>query len=588
MKNRMAEKFPYIAIILAVLLFIGVGVISVRSILVMSGDARIVNYAGIVRGGSQKLFKMEMFAYYNDKNLDLEKRDKLTLRLDNIIDCLINGGLVEADGKTLIKLNDPIFQADMKEIRASFDEIKAEIKLVRDGKNPRDLYVLTEAYFDLCNTTVGDSEIFSQSQVNRNIIVLIVMNILMILLIAGSGFIVRIARKNKAKADALAEMAENAERENRAKSSFLANMSHEIRTPLNSIIGMATIAGRTNNNTQIRRSISEIMRASDHLLSVVNDILDISKIESGKFELGSEHFSFVSMINDVGSMFETRCSEKNLTFIEKIDCGENDWVIGDKPRLKQILINLLGNAVKFTASGGMVTLSVSSEISGDDRVHCKVSVSDNGIGITDEQMKKLFGAFAQAEKNTAVKYGGTGLGLAISRNLVQMMGGDITVNSTPGNGSTFEFDIYLEKTEPRVTIDDDCEFPDLTGKRLLLTDDIDVNREIIVSILEETHLEIIEAADGSEAVEKVAASPENYFDIIFLDTRMPVMDGYEAARRIRALPREDAKTVPIVSVSANAFRDDIKAAYAAGMNDYLLKPVEINRLAEVLRGFLLS
>jgi signal transduction histidine kinase/ActR/RegA family two-component response regulator len=586
MKNRIADKFPFVAIALAVVLFIGVGVISVRSILVMSGDARIVNYAGIVRGGSQKLFKMEMFAYYNDENSDLDKRDKLTARLDNIIDCLINGGLVVADGKTLIRLNDPIFQADMKEIRSSFDAIKEEIKLVRDGKNPRDFFVLTESYFDLCNTTVGDSEIFAQGQVNRSIIVLTLMNILMVLLISYSVFIVSLARKNKAKADALAEMAENSERENRAKSSFLANMSHEIRTPLNSIIGMATIAGRTNDNTQIRRSISEIMRASDHLLTVVNDILDISKIESGKFELGCEPFSFVQMINDVSNMFEARCAEKNLTFTLKTEYDETDWVIGDKPRLKQIIINLLGNAVKFTGSGGTVTLGVFCEISGDNRIHCRISVRDNGIGITEEQRLKLFGAFEQAEKNTAVKYGGTGLGLAISRNLVKLMGGDIAVTSAPNMGSTFEFDVFLEKTEPCEIVCVDCELPDLTGKRLLLTDDIDVNREILVSILEETNLAIDEATDGSEAVEKLSRSPENYYDIIFLDTRMPIMDGYEAARQIRALPRDDAKNIPIVSVSANAFRDDIKAAYAAGMNDYLLKPIEINRLAEVLRSFL--
>lgn len=566
---------------IAVLLFVSLGVISISSILQMSGHARIVNYAGIVRGGSQKLFKMETYAYYTDSGLDLAARDKLTARLDNIIDCLINGGLVIADNKTLVKMDDPTFQDDMAQIRRSFDAIKAEIRNVRAGKDPSQLYALTEKYFDLCNRTVGDSENFSQKQVNRNIIVLIVVNVFILLMMISAGFIMSLARKNKEKADELEKTAENAERENRAKSSFLANMSHEIRTPLNTIIGMAAIAKRSDDRERVKSSVEDIMKASDHLLSVVNDILDISKIESGKLELGDEPFNFAAAINEVCDMTKERCESKHLRYITEIDLGADEWVSGDKPRTKQVILNLLSNAVKFTPAEGTVSLIVKTVKDGGS-LQIGVSVKDTGIGMTEEQKSKIFRSFEQAGANISVKFGGTGLGLAISQNIVRLMGGEITVKSSPGEGSEFSFTVSLPITAAGENTPVSCEFPALDGKRLLLVDDIDVNRDIVITLLEETNIAVDEAADGEEAVKKIAASAENYYDLVFLDTRMPIIDGYEAARRIRALPREDTKKIPIISMSANAFRDDINAALAAGMNDYILKPVELNRMAEVL------
>ncbi|MDR0943002.1 MAG: response regulator [Ruminococcus sp.] len=583
MKNKLLTAIRYIPFVFVILLFIGVGFFSVNYILEMSGNARIVNYAGIVRGGSQKLFKMETFAYYTDPELDREKRDKLTARLDNIIDCLMHGGLVVADNKELIKMHDEAFQEDMAKIRTSFDIIKTEITAVRNGKSPADLYVLTESYFELCDRTVGDSEIYSQAQVNRSINVLIAMNVLILVILIVMGIVISAARRNRQKLESLEKAALDAERENRAKSSFLANMSHEIRTPLNSIIGMASVADRSDDGVQIKKSVREILTASDHLLGVVNDILDISKIESGKLELASEPFNLKMAIDEVGSMIHERCRQKDQEFIEISTENIDVWVLGDKTRFKQVLINLLGNAVKFTPPEGKITLDVNA-IHSDDKLYCRFKISDTGIGMTEEQTDKLFHSFSQVSAQVSTRFGGTGLGLAISRNVVRLMGGEIHVSSEPDKGSCFDFDLILTVTEPK-EIKIGCDFPDLTGKHLLLVDDIEVNRMVVAGILEETGIKITEAEDGVVAVEKFKMSKAGTFDIIFMDTRMPIMDGYEAARRIRVLPKIDAATVPIISMSANAFREDIEAALNAGMNDYIVKPVAIDRLAEVLHKY---
>jgi signal transduction histidine kinase len=584
MKNKLLTAIRYIPIVLVILLFIGVGFFSVTYILEMSGNARIVNYAGIVRGGSQKLFKMETFAYYTDPELDLEKRDKLTARLDNIIDCLMHGGLVVADNKELIKMHDPAFQEDMVKIRASFDIIKTEIGEVRNGKSPSELYALTESYFELCDRTVGDSENYSQAQVNRSINVLIAMNVLILIILIVMGIIIAAARRNRRKVESLEKAAINAERENRAKSSFLANMSHEIRTPLNSIIGMASVGDRTDDAVQMKRSLREILTASDHLLGVINDILDISKIESGKLELADEPFNLKMAIDEVGSMIHERCREKKQEFIETTTENTDVWVMGDKTRFKQVLINLLGNAVKFTPTEGKIILDVNAMRS-EDKLYCRVKVSDTGIGMTEEQTDKLFHSFSQVSAEISTRFGGTGLGLAISRNVIRLMGGEIHVESEPDKGSCFDFDLVLTTTEP-VETKVGCEFPDLTGKHILLVDDIEVNRMVVSAILEGTGVKITEACDGIKAVETFKMTKANTFDLIFMDTRMPNMDGYEAARRIRVLPKIDAAGVPIISMSANAFREDIEAALDAGMNDFVVKPVSIDRLAEILNKYL--
>ncbi|MDR0964812.1 MAG: response regulator [Clostridium sp.] len=587
MKEWLFVKIRYVALALVLTFFVVFGAMSILSILEMSGHARVVNYAGIVRGGSQKLFKMEMFAYYTDPTRDLEMRDKLMVRLDNIIESLSNGGLVVADEKTLIQMQDPIFQADMAKIRLDFGEIKREIAKVRKGDTPDRLYQLTEAYFDLCNRTVGDSENFAQKQVNENIIVLVVVNTFLILLVIGVAIIMRRANKNSQRAEKMAKMAQDAERENRAKSSFLANMSHEIRTPLNVIIGMALVANRSDDAAKVQSSVQEILKASNHLLEVVNDILDMSKIESGKLELAREPFHLRQAIAETSHLTKAKCDEKNLRFVDEIGDETDVWVLGDKTRFNQILLNLLSNAVKFTHKGGVITLSATGTTE-DERLMCRIAVSDTGIGLSQEQIDKLFRPFSQASESITGKYGGTGLGLAISQNLLREMGGDLRVDSRLGEGAAFSFEIPFETTKAVQTQNVELSLPDLTGKRILIVDDVDVNRMMLAAILEETRIEAEEADDGTEALLMIQESPEFYYDIVFMDTRMPKMDGYETTKQLRALSRTDIKTMPIISMSANAFREDIEAALAAGMNDHVLKPVELGRLTQVLTKYLVD
>ena len=370
----------------------------------------------------------------------------------------------------------------------------------------------------------------------------------------------------------------------RAKGEFLARMSHEIRTPLNAVIGMTEIAKRADSREKIDTSLSEIKIASNHLLGIINDILDMSKIESGKFTLADEDFSLREAMDEVAHIVLQRCLEKRIHFVTNFEEFPNYTVKGDSLHLKQVLINLIGNAVKFTPDEGEIRFLLDIKEVDANRISVTFSISDTGIGMTEEQMSKLFTAFEQADAKIATRFGGTGLGLAISQNLVQMMGGLVTVKSEPGKGSTFAFVLTMEvvgrAADFAQTSGDTV--PELLGKRILLAEDVDINREILVELLADTHVTIDEAVDGVQAVEKFAASPDRYYDLIFMDVQMPNMDGYEATRHIRALKREDAATVPIIAMTANAYNDDIERGRAAGMNAHLAKPIDISAIMRLL------
>jgi len=510
-----------------------------------------------------------------------------------------------------------------------------------------------------------------------------------------------------------------AEAATQAKSSFLANMSHEIRTPLNAIVGMSTIGKSASEMERMKYCFGKIEDASNHLLGVVNDILDVSKIESGKFELSPIEFHFEKMLQRVVNVINFRMDEKNQNLTISLDKNIPKFLVGDDQRLAQVITNLLSNAVKFTPDGGSVSLD-SKLLSVDDNVYTiQVNISDTGIGIRPKHQKKLFTLFQQAESNTSRKFGGTGLGLAISKSIVEMMNGDIWVKSEHGEGSTFSFSFQIERAARKqevipdwsktsiLVVDDDtsiqeffkeiielygarCDtascgkdalklieangtydmcfidyrmpgmdglelirllknkaeghsynalitgvdrrefeekskevgidnlllkpiFPSdivdavntylgiqqveaevihenlesqLKGFKVLLAEDIEINREIVLALLEPTNIVIDCAENGVEAVRMFRDVPDSY-DMIFMDVQMPELDGYEATRYIRSLDIKNAADIPIIAMTANVFKEDIEKCFEAGMNGHVGKPLVFEEVMSILKMYLL-
>jgi len=363
-------------------------------------------------------------------------------------------------------------------------------------------------------------------------------------------------------------------------------MSHEIRTPLNAVIGIAEITKKSLGDTQpeVTKALDKILSVSDHLLSLLNDVLDMSKIEAGKTEIVSEPFDLLTMVKDVETMIMQRTIVKGVYFNVQFDDLTDVVVLGDTLRLKQVLINILGNAVKFTPVDNSVDFIVRIEEEGDEHITITFIVRDTGIGMTDEQTNKLFKPFQQVNASITSNFGGTGLGLYISQNLVRMMGGEIEVQSEIDKGSEFSFTLTFERATQAVESEDAAEITniDLTGKRILLVEDIELNREILMALFCDTNATFEEAENGKVAVSMFSSSDMGHYDFILMDVKMPVMDGYTATMRIRGLDREDAKSIPIFAMTANAYMDDIKEALAAGMNGHLTKPINIKKVFDMI------
>ena len=391
----------------------------------------------------------------------------------------------------------------------------------------------------------------------------------------------------------LEEQVQIVELASRAKSEFLSNMSHEIRTPIGAVIGMANIGLKKSCVEGKNYALNKILGASTHLLGIINDILDMSKIEANKLELSETEFIIREMIKNVTEITRIQTEKKKQNFTVKLDDEIPELLYGDNQRLAQVITNLLSNAIKFTPVEGSVVFSGSLVSETEAACVLLFEVSDTGIGITEEQKAKLFNSFQQADSSTSRHYGGTGLGLALCKRIVEMMGGDISVDSVAGEGSTFSFSIELQKVTDFDTtayslekqpVEDmiDGEF---YGVRVLLVEDVEINREIVLTLMESSGIDFQIAANGKSALEVFSNSP-NSFDLILMDIQMPVMDGYAATRSIRALNASEAKSIPIIAMTANVFKEDVDKCMEAGMNAHIGKPLNINELVKTMREFL--
>jgi len=391
-----------------------------------------------------------------------------------------------------------------------------------------------------------------------------------------------------------------AESANQAKSSFLATMSHEIRTPLNAIIGMTAIYKTAESIERKDYTLGKIEDASKHMLRIVNDVLDMSKIEANKLELLKLEFSFGKMLQKVTSVISFKVDEKKQKLIVNVDKNIPVLLVGDDQRLVQVIMNLIGNAVKFTPEKGEIRLNAAILGKTDGICELRIEVADTGIGIAPDQHKRLFDPFEQAETGTSRKFGGTGLGLVISKRIVELMGGKIWIESELGKGARFIFTIKAQegkdrRATPREDKPEQLERhkDDFSGKRLLLVEDVEINREILLTLLEDSGLMIDCAENGKEALDMVKSSPQKY-NAIFMDIQMPLLDGYEATRQIRAMELElgsgslnkPNQRIPIIAMTANVFKEDIDTCFSAGMDDHLGKPIDIDEVFGKLRKYL--
>ena len=380
-----------------------------------------------------------------------------------------------------------------------------------------------------------------------------------------------------------------AEESSRAKTSFLNNMSHEIRTPMNAIIGLDSIALRDPDlPPKTREHLEKIGASADHLLGLINDILDMSRIESGRMVLKSEEFSFSEFLGQINIIISGQCQHKGLHYDCSIVGDVNDYYVGDDMKLKQVIINILGNAVKFTEQGGSVTLTVTPLGQAEGMCTLRFTMKDTGIGMDKEYIPKIFDRFSQEDALANDKYGGSGLGMAITKNFVEMMNGEIQVESEKGVGSVFTVTVSLgfsEKSaddEKQEALTDSSVSEILAGRRVLMAEDVEQNAEILADLLDLEDIESEHACNGKRAVDMFTESAQGYYDAILMDVRMPEMDGLTAAQMIRGLDRDDAKTIPIIAMTANVFDDDIERSLAAGMNAHLFKPIEPEKMYETM------
>ena len=427
------------------------------------------------------------------------------------------------------------------------------------------------------------------STIRTEIIFMSAMALMLLLAVIGfirvqrSSQMVKMEQETNKELNRLRMVAESA---NAAKSTFLNNMSHDIRTPMNAIIGFTNIALKHSPPPEIKSCLDKISDSSEHLLALINDVLDISRIESGKIKFVPATVDITEVSDSVLTIMDGYLSNRNITFKTELAEPKIPFVLTDAVRVREVLVNILGNAVKFTHDGGTITFAVSYLPGMDDRhINVRYRISDTGIGMSEEFVDHIFDEFSQEEHGARTQYQGTGLGMAITKQYVDLMGGTISVESKKGVGSTFTVELPMEITDACEVKKKDYSVGkmDLAGLKILLAEDNDLNAEIAIVQLEELGIRITRAADGEEAVRVFAENPQGTFDLILMDVMMPKMNGYEATKAIRSLQNcPDAKDIPIIAMTANAFAEDVQASLDAGMNGHLSKPIVMDEVVKAI------
>lgn len=396
----------------------------------------------------------------------------------------------------------------------------------------------------------------------------------------------------------LKEALEKAQIAEQAKTQFLANISHEMRTPMNAIMGLTEIGIKNAAKIgcmECEQRLRNTEKVSEHLLELINNLLDIEKVSSGKVTLNEGVIYLPDLVEDILHIINQRIEDKNQELILNVEVMSHAYVIGDELRLKQVIINLLSNANKFTPNQGKITWEMKEEVQDDLYIKLKIVIKDTGIGIEKEDQKKIFNVFEQVGHRYIGAYEGTGLGLPLTKDIVELMHGKIEVESKLGEGSKFTVNVFLKKAAKEQynrdkvpqssSVESLYKIEPEQEKRILLVDDVDINRMIVEELLSEYPYMIEMATNGKECVEKFEASPEGYYDMILMDVQMPLMNGYEAAKTIRSSSRQDANKVSIIAMSANVYKEDIEEAQESGMNDYIGKPISFERLITTLQKY---
>ena len=430
---------------------------------------------------------------------------------------------------------------------------------------------------DMMNSTIRTQTIFISA-----------MALLMLLVFFGmiklqrSSQMVKLEQETNKELNRLRAEAETA---NAAKSIFLSNMSHDIRTPLNAIIGFTNIALKQNPGSEVKACLDKISGSSEHLLALINDVLDISRIESGKAQFTPAPVDIAEVSESVLAIMQGYLSDRDINFQTELGQPQTRYVLTDAVRVREVLVNILGNAVKFTNDGGTVTYAVSYRPGEDEHfIRVRYRISDTGVGMSEGFIDHIFDEFSQEEHDARTQYKGTGLGMTITKRYVDMMGGTISVESKKGVGSTFAVELPMEIADSEVKHTDfSVGKVDFNGLKVLLAEDNDLNAEIAIVQLEELGMRITRAVDGEEAVRCFAENPQETFDIILMDVMMPKMNGYEATKTIRSMQdRPDAARIPIIAMTANAFAEDVQASLDAGMNGHLSKPIVIDEVIKTI------